>query len=153
MGRVPNYKARELVIARHPFRGGNIFARTVRLGYCVYSYTETWPLYLYWGHEWFGNCGTYSRTTSRHKSMLQPQPTENIVWLPRAILELCAAYIDGSSSYASMPMSSFLDTLGYQSATTRFLRATAPPPAPVTTHMANTVVDWTAVRKRRVMPV
>lgn len=150
MGRVPNYKAKQLVVDRVAFRGANIFGRFLpNGGYCVYSYTENWPLYLYWGSTWFGNVGFYSQTTARHSRLLRP--TVDIVWLPRALMQALNLY----GSQRNMRSDQSLEQMLGQ-ATLAAAYAAGPrveQPAQVTTHLANAVVDWETPRRRRVMPV
>jgi hypothetical protein len=152
MPRVSNKKAREYVKIQKAFRGSNIFARELRNGaYCVWSYTEDWPLYVRFCNEWFGNSGWYSRTTHRHKTLLCPG--DKISWLPRAVLQLFVALCDSSAyAHSSTSLRLVLRNSGL-----------IPPPTPpspptpespsVTTHLARATVDWGAVHRRRVLPI
>jgi hypothetical protein len=151
MPRVSNKKAREYVKRQQPFRGSNIFARDLRNGaYCVWSYTEDWPLYLRWRGNWFGNDGWYSRTTYRHKTLLCP--SDKVNWLPRSVLQMFVAYCNANGyQHQSSPLNYVLQVAGLAPETTS-------PPSEleipeITTHPARTAVDWGAVHRRRLMPV
>lgn len=152
MPRVPNYKAKQFVLDKRPFHGLNIFAWNLRNGaYCVFSFTEQWPLYLYYAGNWYGNGGHYSRTTSRHRNLLRPDSA--VVDLPRAVIELFVHYCHSSYHSHSSPLNQVLYNAGLiQPPAPRV----SPPPVvipAVTTHLARATVDWGAVHRRRVVPV
>lgn len=151
MPRVPNYKAKEFVCNMRPFRGLNIFAWNLRNGaYCVFSFTEQWPLYLYYAGNWYGNAGWYSRTTARHRRLLRPANT--VVDLPRAVIELFVHYCHASYHSHNSTLSNVLHNAGLIPPPAP--RASPPPVIPeVTTHLARATVDWGAVSRRKVMPV
>lgn len=144
-------QAREYVKIQKRFRGSSVFGRELLNGaYCVWSYSEEWPLYLRlrYSNDWFGNSGWYSRTTYRHKTLLCPG--DKINWLPRAVMQMFVTFCDSSSyAHSSAALSTVLANSGL----------IPPPPRPaayipeVTTHLARAEVDWGAVRRRRVMPV
>jgi len=145
-------QAREHVKAGNRFRGSNVFGRNLHNGsYCVWSYTEAWPLYLRWCGEWFGNSGWYSRTTHQHKVILCPG--DKISWLPRSVMQVFVAYCDSASWHSKdTPLDYVLETSGL--IPPRAVVAVPQPNIPeVTTHLARAEVDWGAVRRRRVMPV
>lgn len=150
MPRVSNQKAKEYVNNRKPFRGLNIFARNLRNGaYCVFSYTESWPLFLRFRDEWYGNGGWYSSTTMRHFNLLHP--SDKVISLPRAVLQLFVHHCDSAGGWSTQ-LSQVLNLAGLIPAAAP---VTAPTAAafPVQTHLANAVVDFGAVHRRRVMPV
>lgn len=155
MPRVPNHKAKQYVLDRKPFLGLNIYGRTLRHGdYCVFSYTDRWPLYLHYRDQWYGNSGWYSSTSSRHARLLRP--ADNVIELPCSVLELFVLYRDTGFHHDGEALASVLRGVGFVPESERRViqvPAPAPAPLPVTTHLANAVVDWDAVHRRRVMPV
>lgn len=157
MPRVTNCKAKEYVLNCKPFRGANIYGRKFNNGgYGVFSYSDRWPLYLYYGEQWYGNSGRYSTTTSRHARILCP--ADNIVKLPCALLELFVVYLDEGYHSAGDALSYVIRAAGFIPRTEqRVVRSTAQettaPSSAVTTHLARAVVDFGAVRRRRVMQV
>lgn len=72
MKRTSNREARQYVINRIPFKGSNTFGEGDNKLYVVYSYGYHFPMFIWNGNEWIGNNDTYSRTTSKHLSQLNP---------------------------------------------------------------------------------
>lgn len=154
MPRVPNHKAKEYVINLKPFQGCNIYgSRLAQSAYCVFSYTARWPLYLHYNCQWYGNSGWYSTTTTRHQRLLRP--ADNVVELPRALLELFVVYLTGQH-FPGEALASLIRTAGFiPQSEQRVVQVPAPQAAPFSmrTHLANAVVDFGAVHRRRVIPV
>jgi hypothetical protein len=155
--RVPNGKAKTLVKDRIPFNGSNVFGRRLQQGYCVYSYSEEWPIYLYYQSDWYGATGYRSATTQRHKSQLCPDDVK--AYLPRPVLQLFVAmantYYSNVADLDRIIRSCFPGCLltadERQRDRERF--STASGAIQVSTPLARATVDWEAVRRRRVMPV
>lgn len=70
-------------------KGNSIFGRTIytyddkceyqeRRSYTVYSYGQHFPMYVYDFNTgcWYGNRDKYSRTTSKHQSLMRPPIVE-----------------------------------------------------------------------------
>ena len=65
--------ARECVQNREIFDGNNCYAiHQTDDRYVVYSYGSHWPLFVHEHGVWYENVSKYSRTTSKHHSVLHP---------------------------------------------------------------------------------
>ena len=76
-----------MVEARMPFKGNSVFASWVGDLYCVFSYGQHFPMYIFDAKScvygvngevlskglWLGNTDKYSTTTSRHQSKCRPR--------------------------------------------------------------------------------
>jgi hypothetical protein len=70
----------ELVRKKEPFTFTNIFAtmrnhsKELPPTYTVYSYGNHYPMYVYdyEACQWYGNADKSTRTTERHKNLVQP---------------------------------------------------------------------------------
>jgi len=71
-------------------KGGSIFGRNnkwydesnpdgVSVSFTVYSYGTHFPMYVYdyQTQRWYGNSSKYSRTTSKHQSLMRPSVVED----------------------------------------------------------------------------
>lgn len=76
-----NIKCRELVQARVPFEGNNLYAVNWKGAYIVYSYGEHFPIYVWKNDVWYANSDKYSVTTTKHKRLARPVPESNMMWL------------------------------------------------------------------------
>lgn len=72
-----NYKARELVHARIPFKASNTDGEYIGNTYVVSSY-GWYPIFVYKDGQWFENKDKYSVSTSKQTSQLRPY-RENII--------------------------------------------------------------------------
>jgi hypothetical protein len=87
-----NATARQLVQSLTPFKGSNTFGLFQGRTYAVYSYGFHFPLFAFKEGQWYRNSDKYSRTTSKHQTLLQPlagekmtsMPTENLIALINA---------------------------------------------------------------------
>lgn len=68
----PLRDARTCVLRKEEFTGNNVYAKRIGPLYAVFSYRDTWPLFIYGAGFWFINQDKYSRTTSKHHGMLCP---------------------------------------------------------------------------------
>jgi len=70
---IANRDAREYVARKEPFVGSNLYARKNDGdgSYIVYSYRDSWPLFVFDGH-WYENQDRFSRSTSRHRRQAHP---------------------------------------------------------------------------------
>jgi hypothetical protein len=73
--RTTNRNARDYVRNGVPFKNSNgqLFAlwETPEM-FVVYSYGDHWPLFVWYGSEWFQNEEKFSMTTSHHRSYAHP---------------------------------------------------------------------------------
>lgn len=81
-----NATARQLVQSLTPFKGANTFGLFKGSTYAVYSYGFHFPLFAFKEGQWYRNSEKYSRTTSKHRTLLQPLPTEKMTSMPTADL-------------------------------------------------------------------
>lgn len=84
--RVSNNKARDYVNGFKEFQGSNTTGKWLNREdtnfiYVVYSYGAHFPMYIYdkKQNKWIGNKDKYSRSTTRHQSLLRPS-NEVEVW-------------------------------------------------------------------------
>lgn len=119
--RCNNREARQCVIAHTEFMANNMFGvqQTKRIDsydasdgprnhvvdvpenypkpywcYVVYSYGAHFPLYI-WDvdtQRWFGNSGSYSRTTSKHSTLTRPTHREEILWVNTQVMQNIQSY-------------------------------------------------------------
>ena len=73
-----NYRARELVQNRIPFKGSNTNSEYVYGAYVVYSY-GWYPIFAYKNNQWYENSSKYSVSTSKQKSQLRPYGSGEII--------------------------------------------------------------------------
>ena len=68
--RIANKNASNYIRNRLTFTGSNLFGKSIKNGYVVYSYGYHYPLFVYsWkAKKWYGNSDKYSISTSKHKS-------------------------------------------------------------------------------------
>lgn len=86
--RVSNNNAIDKVDNLEEFQGSNTFGKWVSYDegrtrlFVVYSYGSHFPMYVYDDNEdtWVGNKDKYSRSTTRHQSLLRPSKGVE-VWL------------------------------------------------------------------------
>jgi hypothetical protein len=77
--KIPNKEARSYVQRREKFSNVNhtMFAVWYKYKdvphYVVYSYGESWPLFVWCNGFWYENTTKYSTTTSRHRTQAHPQ--------------------------------------------------------------------------------
>ena len=77
-----NKDADKYTTNREPFKGSNTWGEWIREVYAVYSYGYHFPIYVYDEQLglWFGNKDKYSRSTTRHQSLLRPR-TDRIEYI------------------------------------------------------------------------
>ena len=104
--------------------------------------------------QWYGNAGWYSSSSTRHARLLCP--ADNVIRLPCSLLELFVLYLDTGAHHMGESLASVIRSVGFVPAAERqilHVRSPAAAALPVTTHLANAVVDWDAVHRRKIMPV
>jgi hypothetical protein len=72
---ISNRDSRVYTTGRRPFVNNNktLFASYNKHGaYCVYSYSVSWPLYVYTDGQWYRNVSKYSKTTTTHLGYARP---------------------------------------------------------------------------------
>lgn len=87
-----NHECVAYMAKRQPFsnKGNSIFGRNNRwygdgnedglvITFTVYSYGSHFPMYVfdYQTQRWYGNSDKYSRTTSKHQSLMRPAVVED----------------------------------------------------------------------------
>lgn len=81
MIKISNKLAAEYVRTTSEFKGSNTWGQMEHGSYVVYSYGYHYPMFVFKNGKWYENSDKYSVTTSKHKSILRPDFTWDIIKL------------------------------------------------------------------------
>lgn len=81
----PNREAHRHVTARALFKGTNLYSANIGYLYAVFSYSQTYPLYVYAKGVWYENSDKSTQTTERHRRDARP---DGVSTVPRTTVEL-----------------------------------------------------------------